>query len=761
MDDGDPGGSVLTPTVAEGDAPRPGATSVPRASTAGRPPHEAVAARRRTALLAAGVALFAVLPFAGALGGPFVFDDDLIVVRNSFVHDLSWWWRWFTHDFWDLSPNPDDVPMRLVYWRPLVLASYASDWQLWFGHPLGFHLTNLLLHATAGVLAFVTLRRWVGADLPAALGAALFAVHPSKAESVAWIAGRTDVMVTVGMLLATAGVARRLRGERGGAALEALGTVGAYLSKELAVTLPALAAVEAWLAAGRPRPDAVVLRRLATAAGPQLLVALAYALGRQFWRVSGAERLAIRNPTTMVWSVLDSLGNAAVTTLWPANLGLGRTQIALDASGAPPWGHALLGGVILVLLLLVVARAWTRAPTAAVTLALFLVLLSPGLGLAIAGNGGTAPTRTLYLPLFALAWLLAEGLARVGKARSVVAFGVSGLLLCACTARSAVRSLDFGSEERFWAYEIRANPQYGPALTYFAGMELARARPRSALVLAHHAFVASERTSWLTGRGTSITLSLEALLWITPDGDRAALRSVQRFIREVLERRTATLELPRLGLHLEVLPDSPEARWLLGDRGPLLVLEADAASRLGDDAAARAACGEAIRRCNTCGARLRPLVLAAARTGDLALAGRALEALRPVIAPAEAAATLAFLAEAERRLTALARSDEQRRPLRHARFYALTTAWGRAYAEVQPLLATADEAPRGTALALGEYAFRAGDEARARALLGRHLPADQVEAAFAAWALQMRWVDAPSREPLPPALSRRLAAPAP
>jgi hypothetical protein len=135
-------------------------------------------------LFAAGVALVAVLPFASALGGPFIFDDDLIIVKNPFVHDLSWWWRWFTHDFWDISPYPDDVPMRLVYWRPLVLASYAIDWQLWYGHPLGFHLTNLLLHAAAGVLAFATLRRWVGADVPAALGAALFAVHPSKAESV-------------------------------------------------------------------------------------------------------------------------------------------------------------------------------------------------------------------------------------------------------------------------------------------------------------------------------------------------------------------------------------------------------------------------------------------------------------------------------------------------------------------------------------------------------------------------------------------------
>jgi len=712
-------------------------------------------------LFAAGVALVAVLPFASALGGPFIFDDDLIIVKNPFVHDLSWWWRWFTHDFWDISPYPDDVPMRLVYWRPLVLASYAIDWQLWYGHPLGFHLTNLLLHAAAGVLAFATLRRWVGADVPAALGAALFAVHPSKAESVAWIAGRTDVMVTVGMLLATAGVARRLRGERGGAALEALGTTGAYLSKELAVTLPALAAVEAWLVAGRPRPDAAGLRRLASAAGPQVLVALAYALGRQLWQVRAAGSLGLHNPRTMLWSVLDSLGNAASTTLWPANLGLGKTQLELGASGSLPLGYALLGGAVLALLAAVILRTWSRAPTLAVAPALFLALLAPSLGLAISGHGGTAAPRTLYLPLFALAWLLAEAVSRLAGSRAVVSFGIGGLLLVASAARSALRALDFTSDERFWAYEVQANPRYGPALSFFAGRELARARPRSALIIAHHAFVASERTSWITGRGLAVTHTLEALLWITPDRDRASLRSIQRFIRDVLERRTATLELPRLGLRLEVLPDSPEARWLLGDRGPLLVLEADAASRVGDDVAARAACAEAARRCRTCATRLRPLVLAAARTGDLALARAALEALGPSVAPSEVGATLAFLAEAERRLAAQASADERRRPLRRARYYALTTAWGRAYAEVQPLLATVDEAPRSTVLALGEYAFRAGDEARARARLGRHLPADQVDAAFAAWALQMRWVDAPSREPLPPALARRLAPPAP
>ena len=58
----------------------------------------------------------------------------------------------------------------------------------------GYHLTNVLLHAATAVLLFLVLRRMTGRLWPSALVAALFAVHPLRVESVAWVTERKDVL---------------------------------------------------------------------------------------------------------------------------------------------------------------------------------------------------------------------------------------------------------------------------------------------------------------------------------------------------------------------------------------------------------------------------------------------------------------------------------------------------------------------------------------------------------------------------------------
>lgn len=79
------------------------------------------------------------------------------------------------------------------------------DWQM-FGHwdaerqryvdswPGGHHLVNVLLHAANAVLLFLLLQALTGVTWPSALVAALFAIHPLRAESVAWVTGRKDLL---------------------------------------------------------------------------------------------------------------------------------------------------------------------------------------------------------------------------------------------------------------------------------------------------------------------------------------------------------------------------------------------------------------------------------------------------------------------------------------------------------------------------------------------------------------------------------------
>ena len=79
-------------------------------------------------------------------------------------------------------------------WHPLTVLSHMLDCQLFGLKPWGHHLTNVLLHALNAALVFVLLRQMTGATWRSLLVAALFAVHPLRVESVAWVAERKDVL---------------------------------------------------------------------------------------------------------------------------------------------------------------------------------------------------------------------------------------------------------------------------------------------------------------------------------------------------------------------------------------------------------------------------------------------------------------------------------------------------------------------------------------------------------------------------------------
>ena len=79
-------------------------------------------------------------------------------------------------------------------WHPLTVLSHMLDCRLFGVKPGGHHLTNVLLHALNAALVFVLLQQMTGAIWRSLFVAALFAVHPLRVESVAWVAERKDVL---------------------------------------------------------------------------------------------------------------------------------------------------------------------------------------------------------------------------------------------------------------------------------------------------------------------------------------------------------------------------------------------------------------------------------------------------------------------------------------------------------------------------------------------------------------------------------------
>jgi protein O-mannosyl-transferase len=86
-------------------------------------------------------------------------------------------------------------------WHPLTTISHMLDCQLYGLRSGWHHFTNILLHTIAVVLLFLALTKMTGAFWRSGFAAAVFAIHPLRVESVAWIAERKDVLSGVFFML--------------------------------------------------------------------------------------------------------------------------------------------------------------------------------------------------------------------------------------------------------------------------------------------------------------------------------------------------------------------------------------------------------------------------------------------------------------------------------------------------------------------------------------------------------------------------------
>jgi protein O-mannosyl-transferase len=186
------------------------------------------------ALLIFGATFAAYFP---ALKGKLVWDDSGHVTQPA-LQSLHGLWRiWF------------EVGATQQYY-PVLHSAFWIEHRLWGDATLGYHLTNILLHAAAACLFVQVLRRL---QVPGAYFAGLlFALHPVAVESVAWISEQKNTLSTVFYLLAALAYLRfdeerRWRWYGLASVLFAL----AALSKSVTVSLPAALLVIFWWKRGR------------------------------------------------------------------------------------------------------------------------------------------------------------------------------------------------------------------------------------------------------------------------------------------------------------------------------------------------------------------------------------------------------------------------------------------------------------------------------------------------------------------------------
>jgi hypothetical protein len=556
-------------------------------------------------VLHAGLAFLAVLAALAvlpALHGEWILDDHPLIADNATVQALSWHnaQRLLTRDMWDLDVTSSQLDPHLAYYRPLVMLSYALDWAQGDGARAPFHVTNLLLHALTVLLAGRAVWRWTGSVNGALLAAAYFGLHPARAESVAWVSGRPDVLATLGMLTCLEGVARLRRSARAsGAWLFGLGCLVAFGSKETALLLPMLVALELGI------HEATELRRWhGWKAWPiwlSLGSATLYVLARQLWLPMRPEPVRGLSAVTHAGFVLETLGRAVLYLLAPFELSIsGPVLTERNGHVAPEPGYVWLGGAVAVVLVALLLWTQRRKRRAFWALAAFVLSLLPVLNIVWIGGIGLTSPRFFYLPSLLLAFAAVEaGRGGFGALSPRVALG-AGAISAACLALLlALQSAVYGSASRFWSSELRSRPDVLANIEYFAEQDWRNGDAARALARSLCEYrVAQQRFSFRGEGARIIMLTLDHWSRALPDAERGQLGEIANFLAQAREPEGSAVL--RLDLSVEI-PAAGKVRQRLRRQLPtLLTQEAELRARLGQPERALALLRQARAACGRC-----------------------------------------------------------------------------------------------------------------------------------------------------------------
>jgi len=421
-------------------------------------------------LVPVAIALATFGVFATTLDNGFVdWDDSVLITKNEHFRGLGWpQLRWMFST------------ILMGHYVPVTWLTLGVDYVLWGMDPAGYHFTNVVVHAANAALFYFLALRLLRAStsfgawplhVAASVSALWFAIHPLRAESVAWVTERRDVLSGL-FFFATLLLYLQAR-ERDGAArawrhAAACGCyVLAFLSKSMVMTLPALLILL----------DVYPYRRLTLS--PRTWLA------RDVWREK-VPYIALGVVAAIVgyWAQAANVFITTLTTIPPGGrvamvayslwFYLSKTLVPTALSPlyelpmrvelfAPEFRVALVAAVVITVVLVALARRW---PAGLAVWAAYALLLSPVIGIV---HSGHQLTHDRYSYLSCLGWALligaAAGSLAVAYARRAISPAIAGTAAAVGVAWIAALGVltwhqagTWRDTETLWRYALESTP---------------------------------------------------------------------------------------------------------------------------------------------------------------------------------------------------------------------------------------------------------------------------------------------------------------
>ena len=435
-------------------------------------------AQPRTLILGLILGVTFVTFFNTTLNG-FAYDDRDFILKNELVRSLSNIPTVLTKELWfyrvlqDKDPNKDTAPTT-PYYRPSFSIFQMICWQLFQDKPAWWHLTNVLVHMLAIYFMFLIVER-ITKDLRlSAIACLLFAVHPLRVESVAWICGISDPFLAA-LMLPSFYLYMRYRDE--GRAKLLIGSLALFLlaafSKEPAIALPIfIGAYELFVAnqdksfRERIRPALIYSLSFLAVAASYIAArynALGFAFNNTNFKSYSLSEIILTIPL-VCWKYIGLL-------LWPVDLSLFHATYMVRSPFElqfilPVAGLAALAYGLWMLRKSIVARfafLW------------FAINLIPVLNLGAFGEEFLVQERYVYIPSIGFSLLVAMGLAKIpvekwlplGTRRTAQA-ALVGVLVILFAGKSVAQNTVWKDDMAVWMHGVETAPEQ-PMSHYILG----------------------------------------------------------------------------------------------------------------------------------------------------------------------------------------------------------------------------------------------------------------------------------------------------
>lgn len=358
-----------------------------------------------------------LLTFANTVFNGFAYDDNNFILRNEVLHSLSNIPTVLTKELWfyrvlqDKDPNKETGPTT-PYYRPAFSLFHMLCWQLFGAHPAGWHVTNVLVHLLAVYFVFLILERLTGDYKITGIATVLFAIHPLRVESVAWICGVSDPFLAV-FLLPSLYLYMRYRDD--GKQKLLAGSLGlsflAVFTKEPAVALAIFVAAYELFIINNEKSVTERIKPAIKYCAAFLVVSALYLAARYFalgfvlnnsnYRSYPLNQIVLTIPL-VVWKYLGLL-------VWPVNLSLFHSTEMIETPLDIRFLLPMVGMIPLVY------GMWLlrRSTIARFAILWFAINLLPVLNLSAFSEEFMVQERYVYIPSIGFSLLVAMGLVKI------------------------------------------------------------------------------------------------------------------------------------------------------------------------------------------------------------------------------------------------------------------------------------------------------------------------------------------------------------